>query len=504
MLVVAVACAWPLVALAVRGSSLPGPASSSTWHRLVSSGIGTALVNTVVQAFGSTLASLLLGVPLGLVLGRYEFPGRRLTSALTMAPFVLPSVVVGAAFVELGGSWPTVAVIIAAHACFNAGFVARTVSAAVGDAGSDLIEAARSLGAPRRGVASVMIGAIRGRIAGVAVIVFALSATSFGVVLIVGGGGYRTLETEIWYQSTRALDLRVATVIALAQLVVVLPIAALRLRPIETVGSANPGVRPRGRAWVPLGVIVTVSLALVAVPLFELVRASFQVGDGYGLDHYRHLGSIGAGTSAAVDVRAAAIRSMAFAAMATGIVITVCVLGTVGGSPAGPVRRWAVALPMGVSGATLGLGLLVGFGRSPLDLRGTVALVVMAHVVVALPLAGRVINDAVAAIPAEMIDAAADLGAGPWARWRTVVIPAARRPLAVAAGLSFAIAAGEVAAVSFLARSDAPTLPLVISRLLGRSGEASRGQAMAASCVLAALCLAVWFLVDLGRTRPPE
>lgn len=184
------------------------------------------------------------------------------------------------------------------------------MSAAVADAGPDLVDAARSLGAPLWGAASLMIGAVRGRIAGVAVIVFALSATSFGVVLVVGGGSYRTLETEIWYQTTRALDLRVATAIALAQLLVVLPVAALRLRPVETVGFPGAGVRPRGRAWMPVVCIVSVSIALVTVPLFELIRSSLRVGDGYGFDHYRHLGSIGSGTSAAVDVRSAALRSM--------------------------------------------------------------------------------------------------------------------------------------------------------------------------------------------------
>jgi len=531
VVVVAVACAWPLIALAGRASSLPGPASPSTWDRLRAADVGRALLNTIVQATGSTLASLAVGIPLGLVLGRYRFPGRRVLSAVTMAPFVLPSVVVGAAFIELGGSWPTVAVIVAAHACFNAGFVARTVSAAVAEAGPELIDAARSLGAPRWGVASTMVGAIRGRITGVAVVVFALSATSFGVVLVVGGGSYRTLETEIWYQTARALDLRVAAAVALAQLVVVLPVAALRTRPIETAASEASGVRPHGRAWIPVVLIAAAALGLVAAPLFDLVRSSLRVGTGYGLDHYRNLGSIGAGTSAAVDVRAAATRSFGLAALATLIVVVVTLAGSIGaspsrspvGSPLGPVpvgsicsvgsrgrsaalglRRWAVVLPMGVSGATLGLGLLVGFGRPPLDLRGSVVLVVMAQVVVALPLAGRVVNDAVVSIPRELSDAAADLGAGALATWRTVIVPQIRRPVAIAAGLSFAIAAGEVAAVGFLARADSPTLPLVISRLLGRAGAAARGQAMAAGCLLAAMCLVVWFLVDLSRPAPKD
>ena len=76
------------------------------------------------------------------------------------------------------------------------------------------------------------------------------------------------------------------------------------------------------------------------------------------------------------------------------------------------------------------------------------------------------------------------------------------RPLLAGAGFAFAVSLGEFGATSFLARDDAPTLPVVIFRLLGHPGESNYGMALAASCVLAATTALVMLLVE--RLRVPS
>ncbi len=79
------------------------------------------------------------------------------------------------------------------------------------------------------------------------------------------------------------------------------------------------------------------------------------------------------------------------------------------------------------------------------------------------------------------------LGASPARIRRTIDLPLLARPLAVAAGLAFAVALGEFGATVFLVRADTPTLPVAAFRFLGRPGAENVGTAMALCVVLMGL-----------------
>jgi thiamine transport system permease protein len=87
---------------------------------------------------------------------------------------------------------------------------------------------------------------------------------------------------------------------------------------------------------------------------------------------------------------------------------------------------------------------------------------------------------------------------------REVELPLLARPLAVAAGLAFAVSLGEFGATIFVVRADWPTVPVAIFRFLGRPGEANSGAAMALCVVLMALVAAVALVSEraLVRRRP--
>jgi len=90
---------------------------------------------TLWQAAASTLLTLVVALPGAYVFARYDFPGKRLLRALATVPFVLPTVVVGTAFLALVGPGGllgvrldgTIWVILAAHVFFNYAVVLRTV-----------------------------------------------------------------------------------------------------------------------------------------------------------------------------------------------------------------------------------------------------------------------------------------------------------------------------------------------------------------------------------------
>src|SRR5512146_3263635 len=63
-----------------------------------------ALWFTLWQSTLSTALTLAIGLPAAYVFARYRFPGRGLLQALTTIPFVLPTMVVAAAFTAVFGN----------------------------------------------------------------------------------------------------------------------------------------------------------------------------------------------------------------------------------------------------------------------------------------------------------------------------------------------------------------------------------------------------------------
>jgi thiamine transport system permease protein len=118
---------------------------------------------------------------------------------------------------------------------------------------------------------------------------------------------------------------------------------------------------------------------------------------------------------------------------------------------------------------------------------------------VAVPLVVRTVLPVLRAIDPRLREAAATLGAGPARVLAAVDVPIAARALGLAVGFAFAVSLGEFGATSFLARPDAPTLPVVIFRLIGRPGAQNYGMALAASVVLAVITAGIMAVAERLR-----
>ncbi len=514
VVVVLVAVSLPVAAVAWRALRPGGDWSLDALEQILGSARTWRLVAlTVAQAAASCAVTVAVGVPVAWVLSRYRFAGRGAVRTAAMVPFVLPSVVVGAAFasllgprglVDARGTWWA---IIAAHLCFNLAVVVRTVGAAMATTDPDLDAAARVLGAGTwRVLRSVTVPAIAPAVAAAAVVVFLFCLTSFGVIVILGGGSVSTVEVEIWTRATSQFDLSGAGVLCMLQLVAVVATLALHGRIVRR--SALPGGRAPGRSAVrrrPRSVRerLEVGLAVVAVvvvsvlPLAALVERSLRVGDRHGLDHWRHLGDATAGTGLRVAPIDALATSLGAAVLGTAVALALALPASraVAARPGGAGDR-VLLLPLGVSATTIGLGLLLVFGRPPLDLRGSPWIVPFGQMLVALPLAVRSIVPALQSTSPSLGEAAALLGAGPSARWWRVELPLVRKAVVAGGGLAFVACLGEFGATVFLARTARPTVPIAIERLLSRPGGAGFGQAMALSCVLVVVCAVVLWAVD--------
>ncbi|MBA2639879.1 MAG: iron ABC transporter permease [Nocardioidaceae bacterium] len=520
--------AWPVATIVGRGFVTGGAldltaiddvlGSARTWQ---------AIGSTVAQSLVGTVLAVVLGVPGAYVLYRLRFPGRTAARALVTVPFVLPTVVVGVAFrsllVEGGplgflGADGTFGAVVAALVFFNYAVVVRTVGSMWSHLDPRPEQAARALGAsPWRAFREVTLPALTPAITSAASLVFLFCATAFGVVLVLGGPGYGTVETEIWVQTTQFLDLRAAAVLSVVQLVVVsasLAVsgwsrrrreAALRL---QADGTVDHLVR---RSDLPLvALTAVVAGGLLVTPLATLLVRSLRTPAGWGLDNYANLATTGSENTLEVSVWQATLNSLRIAVDATWIALLVGVLICVvlsrrprhpGGRRAMGVLDGVFMLPLGVSAVTVGFGFLITLNRPPVDLRSSVILVPIAQAVVAIPLVIRTLLPVLRAIDQRLRQAAAVLGASPGRVFMSVDLPVLGRSLGLAVGFCFAVSLGEFGATSFLSRPDRPTLPVVVFRLIGRPGADNLGMALAASVVLALLTAGVIGVAERLRVQ---
>ncbi|MEU9604493.1 iron ABC transporter permease [Streptomyces sp. NPDC048057] len=491
---------------------------------------------TTWQALASTALTLFVALPGAYVTARYDFPGKRLLRAVVTVPFVLPTVVVGTAFLALLGrgglldeAWgirldTTVWAILLAHVFFNYAVVVRTVGGLWAQLDPRQEEAARVLGAGRFAAwRTVTLPALAPSLAAAALMVFLFTFTSFGVVQILGGPGFSTLEVEIYRQTAQLLDLRTAAVLTLVQFAAVgavLGVHAWTVRRREgaltLVDPASTARRPRGaRQWALLGGVLTTVVLLVLVPLGVLVERSLSTPDGYGFDYYRALGSLDASGGAFLVPPVHAVgNSLRYALAATAIAVVVGGLAAAAlARRPGPEGRERGAgrlvrgfdallmLPLGVSAVTVGFGFLITLDEPPLDLRASWILVPLAQALVGVPFVVRTMLPVLRAVDGRLREAAAVLGASPLRVWREVDLPLVRRALLISAGFAFAVSLGEFGATVFIARPDNPTLPVAVARLLGRPGELNYGQAMALSTILMVVCAGALLLLERIRLR---
>ncbi|MFG3164757.1 ABC transporter permease [Streptomyces sp. NPDC048232] len=519
----AVFFAYPVAAIVARGLEVDG-----AWQFgrigdvLAQSDVRHVLWFTTWQALASTALTLLIALPGAYVFARFDFPGKQALRAVVTVPFVLPTVVVGTAFLALVGRgglldelWgvrldTTVWAILLAHVFFNYAVVVRTVGGLWAQLDPRQEEAARMLGASRlRAWRQVTLPALAPAVAAAALMVFLFTFTSFGVVQILGGPAFSTLEVEIYRQTSQIFDLSTAAVLTLIQFAAVAAVLAVhawtvrrRESALRLVDAATTARRPRGTGqWALLaGVLGTVALLLV-LPLAVLVQRSLGA-PGFG--YYRALTSADGGTFLVPPIEAIG-NSLQYAVAATAIAV---VIG--GLAAAALTRRDAgrfvrgfdalLMLPLGVSAVTVGFGFLIALDEPPLDLRSSWILVPLAQALVGVPFVVRTMLPVLRAVDGRLREAAAVLGASPWRVWREVDLPMVRRALLVAAGFAFAVSLGEFGATVFIARPDNPTLPVAVARLLGRPGDMNYGQAMALSTILMLVCAVALVVLERLRT----
>jgi thiamine transport system permease protein len=500
---------------------------------------------TFWQAALSTLITLLIGLPGAYLFGRFDFPGKPFLQALFGIPFVLPTLVVAVGFSALLGprGWVnlglmelfgfqtppihflnTLWAIIVAHVFYNLTIILRMVGDYWSHLNPRIAQASEVLGANRIKILFfITLPLLLPVIVTASLLVFIFDFTSFGVILVLGGPQFSTIEVEIYYQTIGLFNLPVAAALAIVQLcctftlsLVYSRLAARFTRPDQL--KPKTYTQQRLTTWqtrLLAFLILSFIFLLLTTPLVSLVMRSFTrleaergqltgISTGFTLDFYKEMflnrqsSLFYASPLTAVAISLIIALSTVFVTLIIGIPAAVSISRN-GNSVFNRFMDPILMLPLGTSAVTLGLGFIIALSKPPLELRSSLVLIPIAHTLVAMPFVIRTLTPSLRSVKPDLRFAASTLGASDQKVFLKIDLPLVGRALLVSAIFAFTISLGEFGATAMIARPEYPTVPVMIYRYLSQPGALNYGTALALSTLLMVISAASMLVIERFR-----
>lgn len=468
----------------------------------------------------------LVGIPLAVLVTRYDFPGRRILAAVIALPAVLPPLVGVIAFLFLYGESGFIAravqallrldeapwrlegagAILLVHAYSMYVYFYLFTRAALLSLDGSMLEAAASLGAGRwRTIRRVVFPALRPALAGGALLTFMTALASFSAPYVFGGG-FRVMTTQI--VSTR---LNGETSLAMVETVSLAALALMALvlfRGAERDLGGSKGTPPAParltQSWLRRGVtFLSWGLGVVLLlPHLTLLIVSFVPVGTWTTEALPPAWTFGNYATLMRDpvrlrpllnslwlATAATVASVAISLLAGALVVRRRVRGR-------GLLEGLLALPWAVPGTVFAIALATAFSvHAPwagrIILIGTVWILPLAYLVRNLPLTSRATLAGFRALDPSLDEAAASLGAGRWRTLWAVTVPLLRPSLVAGATLAFVTALGDFVTSIVLYTYDTRPISLEI---LGSLRQADVGVAAAYGVVLMAVSALVFAL----------
>ena len=488
------------------------------------------LLFTVYQALLSTALTIALVMPSAYVMTRFHFRGKSLLMSLSTLPFVLPTVVVAVAFMSLIGQRGlvndvlktlfsvdyapiqlerTLAIILIVHVFYNYAVALRMIVSYWSGIGIETEEAAKTLGANEWELwRDIRLPLLRPALLSASALVFIFTFTSFGVILILGGIRFSTLEVQIYYQAVNIFNLPLAGALSLVQIAAMFLMMVFYTRLQQQIQTSPKGSKSVARSprtqrekWGMRLSVLFISLLLFS-PLLALILRSVSIGGAFSLVNYQSLTEKSRGSLLFITPLESIWNSLRFAGIA---MLLALFLGTISSYLINYRGRFAklldplFMLPLATSAVTLGFGFIIALDEPPLNLRASWIIIPISHTLVAMPFVIRSVLPAIRAVPKNLHEAGRVLGAKPHELWLTIDLPLISRGLVVGATFAFTVSMGEFGASLFVAQRDSITMPVVIYRLIGDPVLSSYGQALAMSVLLMLVCAIGFIAIERIR-----
>ena len=171
-------------------------------------GLTEAFTNSLTIAFVSTLASVVLGAMVAVLLWRFRFPGKAPYEGAAALPIVIPEICMGVAMMAFfsrvgwpsGLPWPlNLGAITIAHISFSFPFAAMVIRARLVNFNRELEEAAKDLGASEwQAFRDILIPFMRPGLAAGGLLAFTLSLDDFVITFFTSGPDTVTFPVKVF------------------------------------------------------------------------------------------------------------------------------------------------------------------------------------------------------------------------------------------------------------------------------------------------------------------
>lgn len=448
---------------------------------------------TLMQAGLSTLLSVLIAIPLARALARRpHFAGREWLISLFALPLGLPPLVAALGLIEIWGrsglanqglalfgvqtpfSIYGLSGILLAHVFFNMPLATRLILPALQRLPGEYWKTAANLGLGGFTLFRLIEWpAMRRSVAGAAGLVFMLCATSFTLVLVLGGGpAATTLEVAIYQALRFDFDPNRAVLLSGIQITLTLAImAGLKLISAPTdPGSTKGGGTMRsdvrgGWSILPDALLIGLGALFVAGPMAAVIFA------GLAADLPRLLGDplFWRATATSFGIGAAAAL---LAILIAGLMVrarhsagdpptsrSLAILSTFSGA--------AGSLTLLVPPVVLGAGWFLMLGGGAGQLAAPLAAIITVNALMALPFVMRVLEPAYQTAMARNDRLSLSLGVTGFNRLRQIDLPAMLMPLTTGFAFALALSLGDLGAIALFGSDRIITLPWLLYQKLG-------------------------------------
>jgi iron(III) transport system permease protein len=484
------------------------------------------LLTTFALATLSAITCCAVAAPMGWLVARTDMPLRRTVRLLVTASFVTPpflgaiawellaapnSGLLNQLYRDLTGAEASehllniysFAGLVFVISCYTFPYVFVLVANSLDRTPGDLEDASAILGATtwdtaRRITIPLALPAL---LAG-ALVAFLQAMTLFGSPAILAlPAGFHTMTTKIWslFQYPPKPELAAAASLPLLILTVILLRAehlVLGRRGYSVVGAKNSNpriIRLGGYKWLALGVSMAVLMCPVFLPYFALLNATFSrlashlVSTGnFTLQNFHFVFFELSATELAI--RNTFILGLLAATIGTIIAVVISYITARKAMTGHRLLAFLATAPIAIPGIVLGVGLFFSYTRPPLVLYGTLWILLIAYITLAMPAAYQQLQSAFRAVHPELEDAGRILGA---TRLRTlwqITAPLLRTSVIATWCFIFVGVIRELSAAILLFTSQTKVMSVLIYDL-NESGD------LAAIAVLGLTMLLITFVV---------
>lgn len=511
---------WPL--LSVFFLAL-GPDIAGMVHN--ESSVWPVLWFTVWQAFVSTAICLLIGIPGAYVLYRKSFKGAAIIQSIITVPFMLPSLVVAIAVTEVsaivGGIDPVIAIIFA-NVFANYAVVVRNIGSQWQTLSKSTEEESEVSGAGRlRTALKVSLPQLKSSIRASSAIIMLYCASSYGIVLSLGGGQVNTLETAISVSVLERLDFSHAALLAVLQIAFCLVAFTVSrwggTNPLSFTPSLSSSKRLDRRDRPAALFSFVVITGLIVVPIVLVLSKAFVSSNGeITFNNFLLLDTKGSRDLLNITFVEAGFNSLRNLLVATLVCMVLGVL--VAFLLAEQARRRhrrktdflgitldaAFLLPIGVSSVVIGVGYLITLTGDLAWLRTSWLLVPLVQSVFAIPLVVRIVYPSLLAVEANTREQAMTDGANGLQLFWNVDLALAKPVMKTAIAFSALVSLGEFGVASLLTFGDQSTIPVLMYQLISRPGAQNYGMALAVASILTVLTIVIVLAVSKEGARKPQ